>query len=63
MTEILADLDLQTLGIIGLCLVLGFVIVWTILSARSADHAGKKSNHPADERSITAGKREDGQET
>jgi hypothetical protein len=44
MIEIVAGLDLQTLGIIGLCLVLGFVIVWTTLSSRSADQAGKRSD-------------------
>ena len=59
MTEIAAGLDLRTLGIIGLGLVLGFVIVWTILSARSADRAG----HPANEKSIGAGEPKDGQET
>jgi hypothetical protein len=48
MSEIAADLDLQTLGVVGLGLVLGFVIVWSILSARSVDRAGKKSGHAAD---------------
>jgi hypothetical protein len=41
MTELAADLDWQTVGIVGLCLVLGFAIVWTVLSARSSDRAGE----------------------
>ena len=49
MTDMLAGLDLQTLGIIALGLVLGFVIVWTTLSARSADQAEKRSGRQTDE--------------
>jgi hypothetical protein len=42
MSELLAEFDFQSIGIIGLCLALGFFIVWTYLSARSDD---RKSSH------------------
>jgi hypothetical protein len=42
-SELVAGLDLKTIGIMALCLVIGFVIVWTVLSARSEDKsAGRK---------------------
>ena len=38
--------DLTSIGIIALCAVIGFVIVWTFLSARSED----KKRDDADDR-------------
>ena len=63
MTELAADVDWQTVGIVGLCLVLGFVIVWTVLSARSSDRAGERTNRSANEKSTGAKETKDDQET
>ena len=63
MTELLAGLDWQTVGIVGLCLVLGFVIVWTVLSARSSDRAGERTNRSENEKSTGAKETKDDQET
>jgi hypothetical protein len=63
MTERAAGLDWQTIGIVGLCLVLGFVIVWTVLSARSSERTGERTNRSESEKSASAKETKDDRET
>jgi hypothetical protein len=50
MSDFLADLDIQTIGVVALSLVLGFLMVWTILSARAKERVNeeeRKAGPPA----------------